>query len=199
MKRQGESQLPCHKRGVLLHRCRDVSPQRRPAIRRLRCLVLPFLLGLPTGVGVFSSRFRRRRRRLRSELGHAGAEAVHLAPDDELLPLEGTPAALEAAVLDLAGVGALVGDVGQGVGQPADVGAELVPRAAGAGAGLGYAPGVGGGVGGDAGEEGGVADEALVLLGGEEGVRGGGPGAEELLGGEGVDLARQALVADCAG
>lgn len=54
-------------------------------------------------------------------------------------------------------------------------------------------------MGGDAGEEGGVADEALVLLGGEEGVRCGGAGAEELLGGEGVDLARQALVADCAG
>lgn len=124
MKRQDQSQLPCDKRGVLLHRRRYVPPQRRPATRRLRRLVLPLVLDLAMSVGVFSSRLRRRRsrRRLRGQLGHAGAEAVHLAPDDELLPLEGPPAALEAAVLDLAGVGALVGDVGQGVGQPANVG-----------------------------------------------------------------------------
>ena len=54
-------------------------------------------------------------------------------------------------------------------------------------------------MGGDAGEERRVLDEALVFLGGDEGVGGLGVRAKELLGGQGMDLACQALVADGAG
>lgn len=84
------------------------------------------------------------------------------------------------------------GEGGERVSEVAEVGGEF---AAGAAAFVGF----GNARGGDAGDKGGVLDEALVTLAGEEGVRDGGFGADGLGGEEGVDLAGDALGAEGAG
>ena len=198
---------------VLLHCGRDVSSQRRPAIGRrcgpwlIRCRV-PLLLCLCFRCGSSSSSrlllFLMCCRcgiscRLRlCQLGHAHPKPLHFALDDLLLPLQRTRPALQAPVLHLArivdGIGLL--QLRQRVAQAPEAG-NLLPRSSGA---LGYSGRrvlVGGGA--HAGQEGGVLDEALVALGGEEVIGHGGVGAKELGGKEGVDLAGDALVAEGAG
>lgn len=84
-------------------------------------------------------------------------------------------------------------ELGQGVGEAVEVGAQLLGRAAALGS-LGDAVGAG-----DAGDEGRVLDEALVSLRVEEVVADGGAWAVHLGGQEGVDLAGDAHVPHGAG
>lgn len=119
---------------------------------------------------------------------HADAKPGHLAPQQPLFPPQGALLAAQTLVSDLAvenlGSALAVGQLGQRIGEAVE-GVERGSLGLGAAArlcGLGDAGG-----GGDAGDEGGVLDDALVALGGEEGVCCGGVWAERLLGGERVD------------
>lgn len=175
---------------VLVHSSRDEPPQRGESVRS----ALHGHLVLVRAAVLLHGRARARGTSHDgdlphgAQLGQAHAEPLHLALDDALLPPQGAGLALEAPVADAPGaLGLARGDLlgrerGQGVGQAAEVGPELLPLAA-----LevlllrGRGP-----VLGDAGNEGGVPDELLVALGRGEGVADAGLGPVDFPRGEGV-------------